>query len=258
MTILNVLYDELDFNGGSLYPATDKPVSGQNSIDWLEKGEWLNAANRVGAEKIFFVENNPVAVFTECGTALEEKVKAFNKAWCLARPRLLFLASPGEITVYVYDLAQKPIDINRPENWKNLKHVAVFDDLAKVSRELQIFHRDNVESGRLFADKRFGDLKNRADKALIRDLKTVRRELIDAGLSGKKRIRFAHALIGRSIFIRYLEDRDILTEKYFLKVARQKAGWTALLRNPANRAGIDFSGHETFFPRVLQDKTSGL
>ena len=205
MEPLNILYDNLDFKNGSLYSATDSPFPCRKRTDWLEKGEWLTAAKRVGAEKIFFVENNPVAVFAECGVALKEKVKAFNQAWCLARPRLLFLASPGKTTVY--DLAQKPIDINKQKDWKNLKSksLAVLNDLAKVSRELQNFHRDNVESGRLFADKRFGDLKNRADKALIRDLKTVRRELIDAGLSGKRK-RFAHALIGRSIFIRYLED----------------------------------------------------
>ena len=253
MKPLNILYDELDFKNGSLYSATDSPSTCRKRTDWLEKGEWLTAAKRVGAEKIFFVENNPVAVFAECGVALEEKVKAFNQSWCLARPRLLFLASPGEITVY--DLAQKPIDLNKQKDWKNLKSLApTLNDLARVSRELQDFHRDNVESGRLFADERFGDLKNRADKALIRDLKTVRRELIDAGLSGK-RIRFAHAIIGRSIFIRYLEDRGILTEEYFLNVARQKAGWTDLLRNPDSRTGFDFSDHETFFPRVLQDKT---
>jgi len=251
MTLLNILYDQLDFKSGSLYTTTDKPLSGQNSIDWLEKGEWLSAAKRIGAEKIFFVENNPVAVFTECETALEEKVKAFNKAWCLARPRLLFVASPGEITVY--DLAQKPIDINNQKDWKNLNALKTLHDLTKVSRELQIFHRDNVESGRVFADMRFGDLKNRADKALIRDLKTVRRELIDAGLSGN-RVRFAHALIGRSIFIRYLEDRGILTEEYFLKIARQHAGWTDILRKPVSKAGFDFSEHETFYPRVLLDQ----
>ena len=251
MTLLNILYDQLDFKSGSLHTTTDRPLSGQNSIDWLEKGEWLSAAKRIGAEKIFFVENNPVAVFTECKTAFEEKVKAFNKAWCLARPRLLFVASPGEITVY--DLAQKPIDINNQKDWKNLNALKTLHDLTKVSHELQSFHRDNVESGRLFADKRFGDLKNRADKALIRDLKTVRRELIDAGLSGN-RVRFAHALIGRSIFIRYLEDRDILTEDYFLKVARQHAGWTDVLRKPVRRAGFEFSEHETFYPRVLLDQ----
>ena len=251
MTLLNILYDQLDFKSGSLYTSTDKPLSGQNSIDWLEKGEWLSAAKRVGAEKIFFVENNPVAVFTECETAFEEKVKAFNKAWCLARPRLLFVASPGEITVY--DLAQKPIDINNQKDWKNLNALKTLHDLTKVSHELQSFHRDNVESGRVFADRRFGDLKNRADKALIRDLKIVRRELIDAGLGGN-RVRFAHALIGRSIFIRYLEDRGILTEAYFLKIARQHAGWTDILRKPVCRAGFDFSEHETFYPRVLLDQ----
>ena len=254
MKPLNILYDKLDFKNGSLYSATDTPSTCRKRTDWLEKGEWLTAAKRVGAEKIFFVENNPVAVFAECGANPAEKVKAFNQAWCLARPRLLFLASPGEITVY--DLAQKPIDINKQEDWKNLNANALktLNDLAKVSRELQNFHRDNVESGRLFADKRFGDLKNRADKALIRDLKTVRRELIDAGLSGKRKKRFAHAIIGRSIFIRYLEDRSTLTEEYFLRVARQKTGWTDLLRNPVNRTGFDFSGHKTFFPRVLSDK----
>ena len=253
MKPLNILYDKLDFINGSLYSATNTPSTCRKRTDWLEKGEWLTAAKRVGAEKIFFVENNPVAVFAECGVGLEEKVKAFNRTWCLARPRLLFLASPGEITVY--DLAQKPIDINKQKDWKNLNANALktLNDLTKVSRELQNFHRDNVESGRLFADKRFGDLKNRADKALIRDLKTVRRALIDAGLSGK-RIRFAHAIIGRSIFIRYLEDRGVLTKEYFLKVARQKSVWTDLLHNPVSKTGFDFSGHETFFPRVLSDK----
>ena len=252
MTFLNILYDQLDFKSGNLYTATDTPLNGQNSIDWIEKGEWLSAAKRVGAEKIFFVENNPVAVFAECGTAIAEKVKAFNKAWCLARPRLLFLASPGEITIY--DLAQKPIDINNQETWNNLRVLEPpLHDLTKVSRKLQSYHRDNVESGRLFADKRFGDLKDRADKALIRDLKTVRRELIDAGLNGNQ-VRFAHALIGRSIFIRYLEDRGILTEDYFHKIARQSSGWADILSEPISRAGFDFSDRESFYPRVLSDK----
>ena len=251
MPILDILYNQLDFMSGSLYTATDKPLSDQNDIDWLEKGEWLSAAKRVGAEKIFFVENNPVAVFAECGAALEEKVKTFNKSWCLARPRLLFLASPGEITVY--DLAQKPIDIKKPKTWNDLRALQTLHDLKKVACELQPFHRDNVESGRLFSDKRFGDLNNRADKAIIRDLKTVRRELIDAGLQGTQ-VRFAHALIGRSIFIRYLEDRGILTIDYFDKIARQFSGWTDILHKPDSRGGLDFSEQDTFYPRVLSDQ----
>jgi hypothetical protein len=248
---LDILYEELDFKNGRLYPVMDAPVFSQKEIDWIEKGEWLAAAKRAGAEKIFFVENNPVAVFAECGAGLEEKVRAFNRLWCLARPRLLFLASPGEITVY--DMAQKPVDENNKKEWKKLKKLDILHDLSKVSREFQKYHRDHVESGRIFADKRFGDSQNRADKSLIRDLKTVRLELIHAGLSGQL-TRFAHALIGRSIFIRYLEDRGILTEEYFINVARQKTGWTDLLRSPVNRNGFDFSHNKTFYPRILANK----
>jgi hypothetical protein len=251
MNSLNILYEELDFKSGSLYPVMDNPSACPKSTDWIEKGEWLAAAKLAGAEKIFFVDNNPTAVFAECGPGLQEKIKTFNRMWCLARPRLLFLASPGEITVY--DLAQKPVDEKKKEDWKKLKHLYILHDLAKVSRELQKYHRDHVESGRVFADQRFGDLKNRADKALIRDLKTVRRELIHAGLS-EERVRFAHALIGRSIFIRYLEDRGILTGDYFLDAARQKAGWTDLIRSPVNRKGFDFSHNQTYYPRILVDK----
>jgi hypothetical protein len=248
---LDLLYEELDFKNGRLYPVIGCPDFSQKKIDWVEKGEWLAAAERAGAEKIFFVENNPVVVFAECGNGLEEKVRTFNRLWCLARPRLLFLASPGEITVY--DLAQKPVDENNKAEWKKLKHLDILHNLHKVAQEFQRYHRDHIESGRIFADKRFGDSQNRADKSLIRDLKTVRLELIQAGLSGPL-TRFAHALIGRSIFIRYLEDRGILTEEYFLNVARKKDGWTGLLRNPPDRKGIDFSHHKTFYPRILGNK----
>ncbi|MDA3895423.1 MAG: N-6 DNA methylase [Desulfobacteraceae bacterium] len=254
MMLLDLLYDGLDFKNGSLHSASDTPSSCRNRSDWIEKGEWISSAKKVGADKIFFVENNPVVVFLKCEDGLEEKIKAFNRAWCLARPRLLFLASPGEITLY--DLAQKPVDINNKKDRNKLTKLVNLNnlqDLSNVAQKLQAFHRDNIESGRVFADRRFGDLKNRADQALIRDLKTVRRELSDAGLSGEN-IQFAHALIGRSIFIRYLEDREILTEDYFLNVARQKAGWTDLLRSPVNRSGIDFSGHKTFYPRILVNK----
>ncbi len=246
--LLTTLYDELDFKSGSLYSATDTPSSCRGRSDWIEKGEWITSAKRAGADKIFFVENNPVVVFSTCGTGRKEKIKAFNRTWCLARPRLLFLASPGEITVY--DLAQKPVDIKNKKDWDNLKTLV---DVSNVAERLQHYHRDNVESGRVFADRRFDDLKNRADKALIRDLKIVRKELVGEGLSGTN-IQFAHALIGRSIFIRYLEDRGILREEYFLNIARQKAGWTDLLRNPVKRAGIDFSDHGTYYPRILANK----
>lgn len=253
MKSLDIIYDVLDYKSGELLPATNKP-STLHTNDWVEKGEWLIAAKNAGVDKVFFVGNNPVVVFAQCIDDPKEKISTFNRIWSLGRPRILFLATPGEITVL--DLAQEPIrvrDGNSDKEQKELKSLATLGDIRDIALVLQEYHRDNIESGSIFEKGRFGDIKNRADKSLINDLKSVRRELSQAGLSGKN-LRFAHALIGRSIFIRYLEDRKVLTEEYFEKVARKQAGWTDLLKNPASREKLDFSKCKARYPRILENK----
>ena len=95
MSLLDTVYKELDYTNGALFETTDTPNKRISLADWLDKGEWLVAAKRIGAKRVFFVDNNPVIVFTECQDALKSKVAAFNQAWCLGRPRFLFLSSPG-------------------------------------------------------------------------------------------------------------------------------------------------------------------
>jgi hypothetical protein len=254
MKSLDIIYDVLDYKSGELLSATNKPTALLHANDWVEKGEWLTAAKNAGVDKVFFVGNNPVVVFAQCSDDPKERIGIFNRIWSLARPRILFLASPGEVTVY--DLAQEPIRVNEKEigkDQKQLKSLETLHDVMKVAHKLQDYHRDNIESGRIFEKRRFGDIKKRADKALISDLKSVRRELSQAGLSGKN-LRFAHALIGRSIFIRYLEDRCVLTEDYFEKVARKQARWTDLLKYPTSREKLDFSKCNALYPRILENK----
>jgi hypothetical protein len=91
MSILGLerLYSDLDFQNGDLFSVADNPDNLQKDV-WLEKGEWLSAAKRASAEKVFFIENNPIAVFAECGEGDTEKFKSFNRIWSLARPRLLY------------------------------------------------------------------------------------------------------------------------------------------------------------------------
>ena len=251
MSALKKLYMDLDFQSGELLSVTDTPDK-LGMAAWLDKGEWLAAAKRAGAETVLFVGNNPIAVFAECGEAHSEKYRIFNRIWCLARPRLLFLASPGDITVY--DLAQKPVDFSEKSKKRNkLRALATLHNIEKSAEKLRDFHRDNIESGKIFEKGRFGDLKNRADKSLIRDLKTVRRELIRSGLSGKN-AKYAHALIGRSIFIRYLEDRGILTDDYFRKVARRKASWTDILKEKTRQDVFNISENKSVYPCILKNK----
>ena len=97
---------------------TKKQLSDLSTENWLERGDWLTLAKKVGAEKILFVRNNPVIVFARCDTDDAETLRqTYNKIWCMARPRLLFLAKPGELAVY--DLAGKPA--RTPEEWQELE-----------------------------------------------------------------------------------------------------------------------------------------
>jgi len=248
--LLESAYDQLGYAEGPLFEGASDPNK-LSKKDWIDKGEWLTLTKEVGAQKIFFVENNPVVVFAQSDTNEPEALrKLYNKIWCMSRPRLLFLAKPDEITVY--DLANQPA--RTEQEWKKLKPLEVARTVNEVAKKLKTFRREQIETGRLFeAEYRFGDLRNRADKALINNLKEVRKDLIKKGLGGDN-VKYAHALIGRSIFIRYLEDREILIPEDFYEIASDNKKWKELLENDAPRAGINLSEEDSLYSRVLSDK----
>lgn len=246
--LLELVIDALDFKSGQLYNLS-AGISSVNQEDWLNKGDWLTAASKAGAEKIFFVDNNPVVVFAKCALNDKAKIESFNKIWCLSRPRILFLEMGSELSVI--DLAQAPIRLDATNEQQQLKILEVLTTTKNVAQRLQDFHRDQIESGKVFENSRFGSIKQRADQSLITDLKTVRQELMSEKLTSSH----AHALIGRSIFIRYLEDRDILTKNYYLKVAEHSPEWRTLLDSPFSRENSNFSSVSANYPRVLQNKS---
>jgi len=247
--LLKGAYDQLGYAEGPLFEGASDP-NNLSKKDWIEKGEWLTLTKEVEAEKIFFVENNPVVVFAQSEVNEPEALrKLFNKIWCMSRPRLLFLAVPGQLAVY--DLANEPAKDEK--DWVKIKPLEIAESANKVAKKLKAFRREQLETGRLFEEYRFGDIKNRADKALINNLKEVRRELIDKGL-GEENIKYAHALIGRSIFIRYLEDREILIPEDFYEIASGNKKWKAFLKNDVPRAGVNLSEEESLYSRVLSDK----
>jgi len=94
---LEAAYQDLDLANGVLLDAVDRPL-GRMLREWLDKGEWLLLAKKVGAEKVFFVDNNPVVVFAKHDTDDAEVLRqTFNNTWCMARPPLLFLAKPARL-----------------------------------------------------------------------------------------------------------------------------------------------------------------
>ena len=74
--------------------------------------------------------------------------------------------------------------------------------------------------------------------------------LLGAGLESE----YAHSLIGRSIFIRYLEDRGVLNESYFKKIVRRKPEWREILNTSVTCSFVDSELENRLYPRVLCDK----
>lgn len=248
--LLEYAYDELDFSQGDLV-SSKVSLSEITLEEWIEKGDWLELAKQVEAEKVFFVNNNPVIIFAKCDTQEDEKVRQiFNKIWCMARPSYLFLAKEGELAIY--DLTKPPA--RSIEDWKkNNRPLEVAQNILEVTSKLYQYRREQIESGKLFEDERFETSNQRADQSLIKDLKTVRLALISGGLSENKR-KYAHALIGRSIFIRYLEDRGILTQEYFEAIAQNNATWKALLNAPDDQLNMETEAKQHYI-KILSDKS---
>ena len=70
--LLSSVYRDLDLDQGNLLTATDRASDtlAKERKEWVDKGQWLSLAKKVGAEKVFFVDNNPVFVLarTDSGT----------------------------------------------------------------------------------------------------------------------------------------------------------------------------------------------
>lgn len=245
--LLNAAIISLGFDQGQLFSA-DKQPSDETRGQWVEKGDWLSLANFVGAEKLFFVDQNPVIVFARADTTdLALLRKLYNRIWCMARPQLLFLARPGELSVY--DLSKPPIAADESIDAQERQISETVRSIAEVQTRLAAFRREEIETGRLFETPTFKGGTSRADRALIRDLRIVRQQLLSRGLEAK----YAHSLIGRSIFIRYLEDRSILLPDYFEIVARGNKKWVGLLNRDLATPAATEEMDRIRYLKVLED-----
>lgn len=251
--LLNAAYRQLEFDQGALLRAARTPQPHTTMEEWIDRGDWQLLAAQVGAESIFFVDRDPVVIFAKAENSTPAALRSlYERIWCMSRPQLLFLASPGQLAAF--DLTKPPPKPHEAITDHD-RLIAVATSIAEVQSKLGAYHRERIETGAVFGDNRFRDSLNRSDRALIRDLKTVRQQL--AAVRVKERrptLQHLHSLIGRAIFIRYLEDRKILLPKYFEKIAARRKQWTSLLKKPPSTPALEPRFAELMFLRVLQNK----
>jgi type I restriction-modification system DNA methylase subunit len=251
---LQAAYDQLGYMHGSLLQA-GADQAGQPIANWIERSDWQMLAKQVGAESIFFVGSDPTVVFAKADGFDESALRAlYERIWCMARPQILFLATPGTLTAL--DLTKAPPKADEELGDRD-RFIAAAHSIEEVQSRLAAYHRERIETGAVFGEERFAKSSDRSDRALIRDLKIVRQQLADvSGTNGvrKPELRHLHSLIGRAIFLRYLEDREILTDGYFEKIATRRKEWIRLLQQTPSGVALDPRLKELNFIRVLQNK----
>ncbi|MGW3346603.1 HsdM family class I SAM-dependent methyltransferase [Nonomuraea rubra] len=224
---LTAVYEKLGFERGALVQTSSSPIETRPQAEWRELGEWLLLGERVGAERIFFVRDDPVVLFSELpkGAVEADIVAAYRRAWSLGRARCLFLALEGELRVYA--LTQPPPRSLNDE--QPLTPLEVVSRTADVADRLAAYRRDRVESGTLFEDDRYRKQDGRADQRLLRDVHSATDALVEHGLTRS----LAHALIERVILVRYLEDRQVIGRDYLTTIAARRMEWQrAIIAEP--------------------------
>lgn len=251
-SLLVNIYNDLDYKSGDLVNVEVNKDSFSGNT-YIEKGQWLDTCRSINEtaafkiDKLFFVQNNPVIVFIDASTTQRTDIfKVYNSVWSLARPRLVFIENSASVTIY--DLAAEPARSNG-----DLKPLSdIITDVKQILGVLQDFQREKIESGELFSSNKFDLANKRADQTLINDLKKIRAKLFENGLNGDK-LKIAHSLIGRSIFIRYLEDRHILTKEYFQLLADGNQEWLSIIETPIAYNFYRKEMADLIYPRVLSD-----
>ena len=243
--LLERVYSELDLVGGTLIEVAEVPPVEDDTYPWGDLGDWLLLAARVNADRVFFSNGDPVLVFSSLPpeSGEQEILDCYRRTWSLARPRCLFLAVGSELRVY--SLAIPP---SAPGGGQEpLTPLEIVTQAADVGEQLSRFHRERLESGTAFEDPQMEKQSGRADQQLLRDVRVATDALVKAGLT----VRIAHTLIERAILVRYLEDREILTEDYFDEVGSRHP--EALNTLASERTAPDF-GQPSRFIRFLGNK----
>ncbi|MDQ2714846.1 MAG: SAM-dependent methyltransferase [Chloroflexota bacterium] len=174
---------------------------------------WHEARDKLGIDAIYFVANAPVIYFKRFEAFDREEVARLHcNVWNQGRVPLLFVILPEDIRIYNgYETPRRTTDeLDEPSRLDYDLNPPDRRSPDQLWERLEIFTRVAIESGDFWHHYgSYFDKETRVDQKLIENLRYIRRQLIteEPELSP----RYAHSLIGRSIFALYLQDRDVLT-----------------------------------------------
>ena len=208
-TLANV-FDALEYLGDKGLVTVDTPDVGDGRAY-----VWQEIRDKLQIDAAYFHGNIPVVYFKELQTVDDDYLWDLHRSlWNHNRVPLLIAVLPQEVRVY--NCFAPPLRVSgqlMPSNPALLKQaVQQVTDVLALRSALSDYRRREIVSGRFVrAQKGEFNREQRVDNRLLENLRHVRRYLIDDGLPES----VANSLLGRSIFVRYLEDRGVIDEDYF-------------------------------------------
>lgn len=180
---------------------------------------------KLGVDAIYFLRNAdgvpqiPLIYFAAIDRYDADTIAELHRlAWNLGDAPLLFVVTPENLLIYNnYAAPKRTVDGKLDVNAGLVDTIETINTLES-ERQLLQYHRLKLETGEFWrenADSYRFDIKNRVDTTLMNNLRFMRRILVTnirkryspKELSDEKLISIVHALLGRSILTKYLEER---------------------------------------------------
>jgi type I restriction-modification system DNA methylase subunit len=201
-----------------------------------------NIRKKIRADAIFFINPphggppTPLIYFHKLEALDNKRIADLHKtAWNMGQAPLLFIVLPGKVLVYSSYAKPKEHSPGCLDDQAGL--VEELNLLAEVEAErkkLLAYHRSEIETGR-FWHNRSSDFKRetRVFTTLLNNLKHMRQKLCQMELD----VQIVHQLLGRVIFIKYLEDRkddkayNVFPKNFFQEFLSGANSFPDLLQN---------------------------
>ena len=154
-----------------------------------------------------------------------------TKVWNHGRVPTLWIVSHDSVRIYDSFARPQAGDENDSSNH-------LLEEMRQIGSRLhgiEAFHKSKFDTGEFWQSGKGREIEpgQRVDSALLRDLLETKRALVSEGLHAN----VAQALLGRAIFVKYLEDRKILKPDHFVPFGSH-SGFREVLHDIANAYGF--------------------
>lgn len=179
----------------------------------------VNAKDKLGVDAVYGTHSGPndrfkpVIYFKEYSDGQETSLsQIYNNVWNEGIATLLLVVFPDRVKIY--NCTQSPVENAQEDIDKSqrlLETLELYEQSLKEAQKLNTYNRPNIESRNFWrAHHEEFDRGNRVDQHLLENLEHLKNKLTK-DLS----LKYTNNLIIRSIFILYLEDRNIISDSIF-------------------------------------------